>query len=276
MQACAEPDPWGVAPLGARFAGVAPVLDALERIERGSVAPADVELVSERWTAHAGFAAAPQQHGLGGARSAVASRPARMQRIVELSAPGLCSYGGNYTDHAQQRAHEQQAAAELLARRKQARARGEQALQTQQQRQQQRQARGARRAARANQTPILLGAQKQRSELGAGRLQHRRQIAQAHLTAAVVQAAAQVQDPQAIAVPAPAQPAIASRRPATLQQVGLGDRRWGGRQLDLLLHGQQRIGLVGPNGSGKSSLLQLLGGQLSPASGHCQVHVPVA
>ncbi|MCC8537135.1 ABC-F family ATP-binding cassette domain-containing protein [Xanthomonas axonopodis pv. poinsettiicola] len=320
----------------ADLAGVASVLDALERIERGSVAPADFELVGERWTAHADFAAALQQHGLDGRdpqspaarlsggeamRVALAGawllqpdllildEPSNhldglqrerlvtqlqtwpggvlvishdrmllegMQRIVELSAQGVRSYGGNYTDYAQQRAREQQAAAELLAQRKQARARGQQALQAQLQRQQQRQARGARSAAQANQALILLGAQKQRSEASAGRLQHRQQAEHARLSAAVVQAAAQVDEPQAIAVLAPARPAIASQRLATLQQVELGDGHWGGRRLDLLLHGQPRIGLVGPNGSGKSSLLQLLAGRLSPASGRCQVHVPVA
>ncbi|SBV50101.1 ABC transporter, ATP-binding protein [Xanthomonas bromi] len=92
-----------------------------------------------------------------------------------MSAQGLRSYGGNYAFYAQQRAIEQQAASDLLAQRKQARARGERALREQQQRQQQRQARGARAAGQANQAAILLGVQKQRSEVSAGRLQQHSQ-----------------------------------------------------------------------------------------------------
>ncbi|MEA5123414.1 ATP-binding cassette domain-containing protein [Xanthomonas floridensis] len=320
----------------ADLAGVAPLLDALKRIAAGNAAPADFERVGERWNAHAEFAAALDQQGLGGRdpsapaahlsggqamRVALAGawlmqpdmlildEPSNhldgqqrqrlmaqlqawtcglliishdrmlldgMQRILALSAHGLRSYGGNYAHYAQQHACEQQAAGELLAQRKQARARGEQALREQHMRQQQRQARGARAAAQANQAPILLGGQRQRSEVSAGRLQQQRQAEQARLAAAVTQAAAQVEAPQAIALLAPAMPVGASHRLATLQQVELADGRLGGRRVDLLLHGQPRIRLVGPNGSGKSSLLQLLGGRLTAQSGQCEVHVPVA
>ncbi|AZR34501.1 ATP-binding cassette domain-containing protein [Xanthomonas vasicola] len=319
----------------AGLAGVAPLLDALDRIASGSVAPADFERVGERWSAHAEFAAELERQGLGGRdprapaaqlsggeamRVALAGAfltrpdvlildepsnhldgPQRqrlmdqllawsggllvishdrsvldaMQRILELSAQGLRSYGGNYALYAQQRAIEQQAASDLLAQRKHARARGEQALREQLQRQQQRQARGARAAGLANQAAILLGGQKQRSEVNAGRLQQQRQAEQARLREATVQAAAQVEADQAIIVLAPTASTSASRRLATLKQVEL-DGRLGGRRLELLLQGQPRIGLVGPNGSGKSGLLQLLAGCLQPTAGQCEVHVPVA
>lgn len=50
----------------AELAGVAPLLDALERIAAGGVAPADFERVGERWTANAQFAAELERQGLGG------------------------------------------------------------------------------------------------------------------------------------------------------------------------------------------------------------------
>ncbi|WP_017169403.1 ATP-binding cassette domain-containing protein, partial [Xanthomonas phaseoli] len=320
----------------ADLAGVAPLLDALDRIAAGSVAPADFECVGERWTAHAHFAAELERQGLGGRdphapaaqlsggeamRVALAGAfmsqpdvlildepgnhldgPQRrrlmdqllawrggllvishdrglleaMQRILELSGEGLRSYGGNYTFYAQQRASEQQAASDLLAQRKHARARGEQVLRAQLQRQQQRQARGARTAGQANQAAILLGGQRQRSEVSAGRLQQQGRAEQARLREAVVQAAAQVQVDPAIAVLAPTLPANTLRRLATLRQVEVAHARLGGRRVDLLLQGRPRIGLVGPNGSGKSTLLQLLAGRLQPSAGHCRVHVPAA
>ncbi|MGD6354411.1 ABC-F family ATP-binding cassette domain-containing protein [Xanthomonas citri pv. citri] len=320
----------------ADLAGVAPLLDALDRIAAGSTAPADFERVGERWTAHAQFAAELERQGLGGRdphapaaqlsggeamrvalAGAFVSQPdvlildepsnhldgpqrqrlmdrllawsggllvishdrgvlEAMQRILDLSAHGLRSYGGNYGFYAQQRASEQRVASDLLAQRKHARARGEQVLRAQLQRQQHRQARGARAAGQANQAAILLGGQKQRSQVSAGRLQQQRQAEQARLSEAVVQAAAQVEVDPAIAALAPTLPANTPRRPATLRQVEVADARLGGRRVDLLLQGRSRIGLVGPNGSGKSALLQLLAGRLQPSAGHCQVHVPVA
>lgn len=147
----------------AELAGIAPLLDALERIAAGGVAPADFERVGERWTAHAQFAAELERQGLGGhdprapaaqlsggeaMRVALAGAfltqpdllilgepgnhldgPQRqrlmdqllawsggllvmshdrslldaMQRILELSAQGLRSYGGNDALYAQPR-----------------------------------------------------------------------------------------------------------------------------------------------------------------------------
>uniref|UniRef100_UPI000A7F9E97 ATP-binding cassette domain-containing protein n=1 Tax=Xanthomonas citri TaxID=346 RepID=UPI000A7F9E97 len=145
----------------ADLAGVAPLLDALDRIAAGSTAPADFERVGERWTAHAQFAAELERQGLGGRdphapaaqlsggeamrvalAGAFVSQPdvlildepsnhldgpqrqrlmdrllawsggllvishdrgvlEAMQRILDLSAHGLRSYGGNYGFYAQ-------------------------------------------------------------------------------------------------------------------------------------------------------------------------------
>ena len=39
------------------------------------------------------------------------------------------------------------------------------------------------------------------------------------------------------------------------------------RHIDLLLNGQQRVGVVGPNGCGKSTVLKVLAGQIEPLVG---------
>nr|WP_132823036.1 ABC-F family ATP-binding cassette domain-containing protein [Pseudomonas aeruginosa] len=48
------------------------------------------------------------------------------------------------------------------------------------------------------------------------------------------------------------------------------------REIDLLLSGPRRLALVGPNGSGKSTLLRLLAGQRAPLAGTCAVTVGAA
>ncbi len=317
----------------AELAGIAPLLDALERIAAGGVAPADFERVGERWTAHAQFAAELERQGLGGhdprapaaqlsggeaMRVALAGAfltqpdllilgepsnhldgPQRqrlmdqllawsggllvmshdrslldaMQRILELSAQGLRSYGGNDALYAQPRdratgGQRSAGTAQTHTRTRRAGvARATVASTAGQAR--------ARAAGQANQAAILFGGHKHRSDVSAGRLQQQRQAEQARLSEVVRPAAAQVEADQAIAVLAPTASTGGSRRLATLKQVAL-DGRLGGRRVELLLQGQPRIGLVGPNGSGKSALLQLLAGRLQPSAGQCQVHVPVA
>jgi len=47
-----------------------------------------------------------------------------------------------------------------------------------------------------------------------------------------------------------------------------------GHQIDLVVRGPERIGLVGANGAGKSTLLRTLAGALAPAEGSVEVAVP--
>ncbi|MCQ4163988.1 ATP-binding cassette domain-containing protein [Tahibacter harae] len=200
-----------------------------------------------------------------------------MQRIVELSAAGLHDYGGGYDFHVARRAGERGQAAQELARARLERRRGEAELREQRERQQRRQSRGQREGRQANQAPILLGLQKQRSEQSAGRLDQQQTARREALAAQVSAAAQRVEPEQDIVVFAPAAAAAAApRRAAVLDQVILPYGLAAGRPLDLVIAGGQRIGLTGANGSGKSTLLKVLCAALAPPGGQCALHVPVA
>ncbi|WP_132444890.1 ATP-binding cassette domain-containing protein [Pseudomonas aeruginosa] len=68
----------------------------------------------------------------------------------------------------------------------------------------------------------------------------------------------------------------AQRRIVELKGAVLPHLRGPLREIDLLLSGPRRLALVGPNGSGKSTLLRLLAGQRAPLAGTCAVTVGAA
>jgi len=115
-----------------------------------------------------------------------------MSRIVELSSLGLKSYGGGYSFYAQAKAQEREHALQQLELRKNERRREERALSEQRERLERRQARGAKQAAEANQAPILLGRQKDRSEASGGKLRAKQEAARDALSLRVREAAQQV------------------------------------------------------------------------------------
>lgn len=194
-----------------------------------------------------------------------------MQRIVELSALGLRSYGGNYDFYAQCKAQERQNALQHLERCKAQRRREERALSEQRERQERRQARGNRQGKEANQAKILLDRQKERSEASAGKLRQQQTAAREQLAQRVREAARQVEDEAAIVVHAVPVTQAAQRRVAVLEEVTLPFVAAATRDISLTITGQQRIGVVGPNGCGKSTLLKVLAGQLEARAGSCKV-----
>jgi len=196
-----------------------------------------------------------------------------MQRTVELSPSGLRSYGGNFAFYAETRRNERDAAQRTLDASRIERRRGEKALREQRERQTRRQARGRRDASDANQAPILLGGQKNRSESSAGRLRQRQDALREALSAKVSQAALGVEHNVAPALLVPSAERVTRKKVAALEHVVLPFVRGATREIDLVLAGGQRLGVTGPNGSGKSVLMQVLAGRLAPLSG--EVHVSV-
>ncbi|MBB4125403.1 ATPase subunit of ABC transporter with duplicated ATPase domains [Xanthomonas translucens] len=194
-----------------------------------------------------------------------------MQRTLELSESGLRDYGGDYAFYTQCRAREREAAQAELAQRKLQHARDSAAWQALQAQQQRRSARGRQQAGAANQAPILLGRQKQRSEDSAGKRVREQQAAHARGLARIAEAARQVQPEAPVVLFAPQPADAAARRVAELHEVRLPFAPAARQPLSLVVHGRARIGVVGANGSGKSTLLRLLAGQLAAVSGECQV-----
>ncbi|PRY63516.1 ATPase subunit of ABC transporter with duplicated ATPase domains [Vreelandella songnenensis] len=194
-----------------------------------------------------------------------------MERIVELSPLGLHSYGGNYTFYAEAKACEQQNALEQLSQRKLERQREERAQQKQRERQERRQARGNRQGKETNQAKILLDRQKARSEASAGALRQSQAARQAHHRKLVLEAAQRVEDAAHITLHDIPVTQAAKRTVATLERCVLPHVTSATRHIDLMVRGQQRIGVVGPNGCGKSTLLRVLAGQMAPLTGNCQV-----
>ena len=198
-----------------------------------------------------------------------------MDCIVELTNLGLRRYGGAYSFYAQAKAQEREQALQQLDHRKAEKRREERELTQQRERLEKHQARGAKQAAQANQAPILLGLQKNRSQNSSSRLRSRIEASRHAATQSVLEAARGIEDDAAVTLLAPGLdrplPDTIVRLSAELPHVDARHRR-----IEFELRKGQRIGLVGANGSGKSTLLKLLAGQLEPLSGHCKIPVQIA
>lgn len=197
-------------------------------------------------------------------------------RIEALSTQGLRTYGGGYRFYAQCRAEEQALAQRELAHAKAAVHRQERVLRDQQERQQRRQARGNRDARDANLPPILLGLRKSRSEESVGRFAVRQQAAREALKLQRRDAADKQEAAIELALFAPQAAAVRDRVVLRMENAVLPYMPATARGMDLIVTGRQRIGVTGPNGSGKSTLLRVMAGQVSPVTGRCTTHMPVA
>jgi ATPase subunit of ABC transporter with duplicated ATPase domains len=193
----------------------------------------------------------------------------QMERIVELSSLGLRNYGGGYSFYARCKAHDEQNAVQQLERLKAQKRRQERSVREQSERQERRLARGSREARDANQAKVLLGRQKQRSEATSGKIRQHQTALLQQLSQQVRDATLRVEKNVETSLHALESFAPVQRKLVELEGVELPFGPPSARRVDLVLTGQQRLGVLGPNGCGKSTLLKVLAGKIEPTAGAC-------
>jgi len=192
-----------------------------------------------------------------------------MDRIVELSANGARSYGGDHAFYIEQRALERAAAERALAGAERDEKRIARERQEARERQQKRDARGQRARTRNDQPRIVQGLWQDASERSAARSERisERLLAQAAGTRDA--ARQEVERHVALDAALPACALDGGKRVLAFEDV---DYAWPGaapllRGIRFEIRGAERIAIVGGNGAGKSTLMRLAAGELEPTRG---------
>ncbi|HDC4350517.1 TPA: ABC-F family ATP-binding cassette domain-containing protein [Enterobacter cloacae] len=199
---------------------------------------------------------------------------AQVPRILELSASGLRSYGGNYEDYKQQRDAEQQAARAALEHAATERKRTRARLQKEHDDSQRRSAKTIRTVDTLNIASFervkYKAAAKER--IGSWKKQHSDQ--NDALNAAVNKARERVEEDAPIMFTLPGSQIAEGKQVLVLEElqlphVSLPPMNW-------RMDGPMRVALRGPNGCGKSTLLKVILGETAPRAGSCKVSVTCA
>ncbi len=199
---------------------------------------------------------------------------AQVPRILELSASGLRSYGGNYADYQTQRDAEQQAARAALEHAATERKRTRVRMQKEHDDSQRRSAKTLRTVDTLNIASFervkYKGAAKER--IGSWKKQHSEQ--NEALNAAVNKARERVEDDNPVMFTLPGSQIPEGKQVLVLEDLVLPHVPV--PPLNWRMDGPMRVALKGPNGCGKSTLLKTLLGEIAPRSGTCKVSVSCA
>lgn len=199
---------------------------------------------------------------------------ARVPRILELSASGLRSFGGNYATWQTQREAEQQAARAALEHAATERKRTRARIQKEHDDSQRRSAKTLRTVDTLNIASFervkYKGAAKER--VGSWKKQHSDQ--NDALNAAVNKARERVEEENPVMFTLPGSHIAQGKQVLVtdnlvLPYVELPPTDW-------RMDGPMRVALRGPNGCGKSTLLKVILGQIAPLSGSCRMSVSCA
>ena len=198
----------------------------------------------------------------------------QVPRILELSASGLRSYGGNYADYQAQRDAEQQAARAALEHAATERKRTRARMQKEHDDSQRRSAKTLRTVDTLNIASFervkYKGAAKER--IGSWKKQHSEQ--NEALNAAVNKARERVEDDNPVMFTLPGSQIPEGKQVLVLEDLVL--QHVPVPPLNWRMDGPMRVALKGPNGCGKSTLLKTLLGEVAPRSGSCKVSVSCA
>lgn len=198
----------------------------------------------------------------------------QVPRILELSASGLRSYGGNYADYTHQRDTEQQAARAALEHAATERKRTRARMQKEHDDSQRRSAKTLRTVDTLNIASFervkYKGAAKER--IGGWKKQHSEQ--NEALNAAVNKARERVEEDNPVMFTLPGSQIPEGKQVLVLEDLVLPHVPV--PPITLRMDGPMRIALKGPNGCGKSTLLKTILGEIAPRSGTCKVSVSCA
>lgn len=198
----------------------------------------------------------------------------QVPRILELSASGLRSYGGNYADYQAQRDAEQQAARAALEHAATERKRNRARMQKEHDDSQRRSAKTLRTVDTLNIASFervkYKGAAKER--IGSWKKQHSEQ--NEALNAAVNKARERVEEDNPVMFTLPGSQVPEGKQVLVLEDLVLPHVPV--PPITWRMDGPMRVALKGPNGCGKSTLLKTILGEVTPRSGACKVSVSCA
>ncbi len=201
-----------------------------------------------------------------------------MDEIVELTALGATTYGGNWSHYRERKALELAAAHHDLETARQSLAQIDRKTQTVKERKARKDATGKRNKTKGGAPRILLNAMQGRAEKTSGENARiaSRQREQAMSDVQSAQEKLERLEPLSVTLPSCNLPA--TRRVASIENLtgGHNPDNPAIRDFALEIIGPERIALSGPNGSGKTTLLKLLTGHLPALHGKVEILVPYA
>jgi ATPase subunit of ABC transporter with duplicated ATPase domains len=192
----------------------------------------------------------------------------RMDRIVELNAHGLESYGGGYDSYLQQRQTEEAAAQHQLKDALREVSRAKRKIQDTSEKHQRREAKGRKERNSGSQPALVHNARRERAAATKSSISKtaERLLESAHES--LLRARDRVEERRELSLKLEATRVPAGKAVVQLEDVTVssgGTRRLKAPKLSIV--GPERVALVGASGSGKTTLLRVIAGELPIMSG---------